>query len=71
MSVDRKIIKLKPNGYDEGTWEEAKQELMEGWISESFDPDVRHHPDLERMADTVLNWVCDQLGIEEYEIAQR
>lgn len=65
-----KTIILKENGYDPGTWEESKQLLMEGWIADSISSNDTDPEDLEIMANIVLDWVCDQLGIEEYEIAQ-
>ncbi len=64
-----KAITLKPNGYDDGTWEEAKQEFMQGWVDKNG---IEQEDEMafRSGANAALAWICEQLGIDEREIAQ-
>lgn len=59
----------KPTGYDPGTWGEAKQDLILGYFDE-VDQEIVGEELYETAWNDCLAWVCDQLGIEEHEIAR-
>ncbi len=60
------------NGYDEGTWNEAKELFQEGWEADA-DELQKQNPEMTRdeaMAQALLNWFCAQSGWLEYQIAK-
>lgn len=72
----KKIIELKPNGYDEATFGEALQTIMEGY-SPSYDyAEVVANPEDAMMQAHEqgfldgIAWSATQIGVEPWELAQ-
>lgn len=66
-----KHITLSPNGYDPGTWGEAKQvTLYDAAYSEMEADDSTFEDGFRKGVDYTASWAARQIGVEEHELAQ-